>query len=108
FRWFDLERSEPLDLVQTPILVHDGALLRTDALELGVELAHVVLRELLDRIAEVGGAAVLVFHPNNLARQDFLGLFRAAVDYGLEHGAGFAWVRDLARWWRERESAAER
>jgi peptidoglycan/xylan/chitin deacetylase (PgdA/CDA1 family) len=107
FRWFDLARGEALDLVQAPLLVHDGALLRADALELGAELAHVVLREFLDRIAEVGGAAVLVFHPNNLARRDYLDLFRATIEYGLERGAWFASVRDLDRWWRGREAAVQ-
>ena len=40
FRWFDSARDSALDLVELPMLVHDGALLRADALELDVELAR--------------------------------------------------------------------
>jgi peptidoglycan/xylan/chitin deacetylase (PgdA/CDA1 family) len=104
FRWFDLERDATLDLVELPMLVHDGALLRADALELGPELARETLREFLDRIAAVGGLATLVFHPNNLDRPEYLELFRAAIAYGLEHDAWFASVRDLDARFRARES----
>ena len=91
-----------IDLVQLPIAAHDGALLREDALELGVDLAQTTLRTLLDRIASVGGVATLVFHPNNLERDDYVELYRATIAYGLEHGAWFATVRELAAWLRAR------
>jgi hypothetical protein len=106
FRWFDLEQAAPVGVVQLPLIVHDGALLRADALELGVELAGRVLRELLDRIAAVGGVATMVFHPNNLERPDYLELFRTTIAYGLERDAWFASVRDLDAWLRSREEPA--
>jgi peptidoglycan/xylan/chitin deacetylase (PgdA/CDA1 family) len=84
-----------VDLVELPIAAHDGALLRPDALELGVELAERTLRTLLDRIASVGGVATLVFHPNNLERDDYLELYRSTIAYGVERGAWFATVREL-------------
>lgn len=104
FRLFDLERDAELDLLEVPLLVHDGALLRPDALELDVELARETLRLFVDRVAEVGGVATLIFHPNNLERDDYLELFRTAIDYGVERGAWFASLRDVDRWWREREA----
>src|SRR5205085_5908775 len=104
FRWFDLERAEPVDVVEVPLVFHDGAFLRADALELGVELAGRVLRELLDRVAAAGGLATFVFHPNNLERPEYLELFRTAIAYGLEREAWFASLRDLDEWWRSREA----
>jgi hypothetical protein len=91
-----------IDLVQLPIAAHDGALLRPDALELGVELARSTLRVLLDRIATVGGVATLVFHPNNLERDDYLELYRDTIAYGVERGAWFATVREVDAWFRSR------
>ena len=102
FRWFDAERDCALDLVQLPPLVHDGALLRDDALELGVEVASLTLHGFLDRIAEVGGVATVVVHPNNLISPDHLRLFREVVEYGTGRGAWFASVRDLDAWLRAR------
>jgi peptidoglycan/xylan/chitin deacetylase (PgdA/CDA1 family) len=91
-----------LDLVQLPIAAHDGALLRADALELGVDLAGTTMRTLLDRIASVGGVATLVFHPNNLERDDYLELYRDTIAYGVERDAWFATVRELDAWLRAR------
>ncbi len=104
FRIFDLERNERLDLLELPLLVHDGALLRADALELDVELAWATTKSLFDAVAEVGGVVTLVFHPNNLERPDYLELLTTTMDYGLERGAWFASLRDIDRWWREREA----
>lgn len=103
FRWFDVERDSALDLVEVPMLVHDGALLRPDALELGPELARQTIREFIDRIAEVGGVATFVFHPNNLERPEYLALFEATIAHGLSRDAWFASVRELDAWFRERE-----
>ena len=102
FRWFDVHRDSALDLVELPMLVGDVALLRADALELGLELAQETLIGRLERIAEVGGVATLVFHPNNLEDPDYLALFRRAIAYGTECGAWFASVRDLDAWFRAR------
>jgi peptidoglycan/xylan/chitin deacetylase (PgdA/CDA1 family) len=103
FRFFDLERQEQLDLLQVPLLLHDGALLRPDALELDVDLAREVIRQFVDTAAETNGVATMIFHPNNLERDDYLELYSFALDYGLERSAWFVSLRDLDRWWRERE-----
>jgi peptidoglycan/xylan/chitin deacetylase (PgdA/CDA1 family) len=103
-RLFDLDRGAPLDLVEVPLLVHDGALLRPDALELGRELGLATLTSFLDTVREVGGLATVIVHPNNLARDEYLALFEATIEYGLRHGAWFASVRDVDAWWREREA----
>ena len=104
FRFYDVEREERLDLLELPLLVHDGALLRPDALELDVPLAREAIRQFIDTAAETNGVATLIFHPNNLERDDYLELFRFALDHGLERGAWFASVRDLDEWWRGREA----
>jgi peptidoglycan/xylan/chitin deacetylase (PgdA/CDA1 family) len=103
FRHHDVASGETLDLVQLPLYLHDGALLRPDALELDVASAAEAVRRLIDRAEELGAVATVVFHPNNLARDDYLELYTTTLDYGLERGAWFASVRDLDTWWRERE-----
>ena len=103
FRWFDVDRDATTGLVELPMLVHDGALLRNDALELGLELAKETLRVFLGRLADVGGAATMVFHPNNLDDDAHRELFRTAIEFGIERNAWFASVGDLDRWFRNRE-----
>jgi hypothetical protein len=103
FRFFDVEGEKRLDLLEVPLLVHDGALLRTDALELDVPLARDVIRQFVDTAAETHGLATLIFHPNNLEHEEYLDLFRYSLDYGVERGAWFASLRDVDEWWRARE-----
>jgi peptidoglycan/xylan/chitin deacetylase (PgdA/CDA1 family) len=103
FRWFDVSRDTPLDLVELPMLVHDGALLRPDALELGPELAQQTVRDFVDRVADVGGVATFVFHPNNLERDAYLALFETTIAHGIARDAWFASARELDAWFRDRE-----
>jgi hypothetical protein len=104
FHHFDLERDERLNLLEVPLVVNDGPLLRNDGLELDVELARGAVRGLIDKVAEVGGVATILFHPNSLERTEFLELFRDSIDYGLGRGGWFASLRELDTWWREREA----
>jgi peptidoglycan/xylan/chitin deacetylase (PgdA/CDA1 family) len=104
FRHFDVERGEALDLVELPLAIPDGPLLRADGLELDVELARETMRRIVDSVAGCGGVASILFHPNNLARPEFLELFRWSIEYGKERGAWFASLRDVDRWWRDREA----
>lgn len=104
FRMFDLERDSSLELLEVPFAVHDGALLRSDALELDVELACRTIQSFMDAVAASGGVASLLFHPNNLLHPDFLELYRFSIAYGRERNGWFASLRDIERWWRRRSA----
>lgn len=106
FRWYDLDADRPLDLVQVPPLVHDGALLRADALELDVDLASRVLGDALGRTERAGGLLTVVFHPNNLADPRYLQLFTTLVDEALRRDAWFCSLADVDALWRAREESA--
>lgn len=104
FRHFDLDRGERIDLLLVPLAVHDTPLFRPDGLELDLDLACDAVRRIVDAIVATGGVATFLFHPNNLARPDFDELLRWTIGYGLDRGAWFASLRDIDRWWREREA----
>lgn len=104
FRHFDVEREQRVDVLEVPLVIPDTPLMRSDGLELDVAQARVAMQLLIDRVADVGGVATILFHPNNLAHPDFLGLYRWSLEYGLERGGWFASLRQLDRWWREREA----
>jgi peptidoglycan/xylan/chitin deacetylase (PgdA/CDA1 family) len=104
FHFFDLSRDRRLDLLEVPVTIHDGALFRPDCLELDLDLARKTLKTLLDAIADAGGLATLVFHPNNLEEERYLDIFRFTIEYGLARGAWFASLAEVERWWRAREA----
>ena len=105
FFLFDMAADRPLDVLEVPMLVHDGPLLRADGLELDVELGRETMQLVIDRIAAAGGVATLLFHPNNLARREFYELYGWAIDYLIDRDAWITSLRGLDSWWRERALA---
>ena len=104
FRLFDLPGGASTDVLEVPLIVQEGPLLAENALELDRKQAIEVLRLLLDRVAEVGGVATLLFHPHSLVNPDHLAFYRWSIEYGRSKDAWFASLRDIGNWWREREA----
>ncbi len=102
FWLFDDEAQRPLHLLEVPLVAQDTALLRDDTLRLDVERARDLLRDLADRCRSASGVMTALFHPNGIAQEDARRLFRWTIEYGLEHGAWFATLRDVDVWWRRR------
>ena len=104
FRHFDVTAGERLELLQIPLIAQDASLLDTWGLELDVSHAKEVVTQLLDDAAELGTASTLVFHPDKLARPDWLALYEHALDHAAERGAWLTSLAELARWWEARET----
>jgi peptidoglycan/xylan/chitin deacetylase (PgdA/CDA1 family) len=104
FRHFDLESCSRLELLQVPLVIHDGPIFNAVALELDVDLALDLVRRLVDVVAAAGGIATLSFHPNNIEDERYLVLYRSAIEYGLERGGWVTSVEAIQSWWRERAS----
>jgi len=105
FWHFDLRARRSLDVLEIPLIVQESPLLSTAALELDGDTALAIVRSLLDSVASVGGVFTFLIHPHNIANPQFLTIFRGTIEYGLQRGAWFASLRDIDRWWREREAA---
>ena len=104
YHHFDVTGRRRLSLVEAPLIVEDTAVLGEAALGLGPAEARELVLGLLDEVAEVGGAATLLFHPDKLARPEWCALYEATVDHALEQGAWVTSLDELQRWWRDRES----
>jgi peptidoglycan/xylan/chitin deacetylase (PgdA/CDA1 family) len=103
FHLFDLRARRPVDVIEVPLIVEEFPLLRPNALELDRTLAERVVEQLIGRVAAVGGVATLLFHPHSLASDDYLALYRRSIEYALEAGAWVTSLREIERWWRDRE-----
>jgi hypothetical protein len=104
FRHFDVAAREPLDLLEVPLVAQDASLLDAWGLELDVSDAFDVVSGLLDRAAELGTAVTLVFHPDKLARPDWLELYERSLDHAAARGGWLTSLHELATWWRGREA----
>lgn len=100
FRMFDPGTDQPLDLLQMPLIVQDNPLAQLSA---GCEDLMVQRGvELIDRVAEHGGAITLLWH--NQHRPDSTA-FRCYTRLLAEAAAREAWgcsMRQINDWWRPR------
>lgn len=103
FRQFDPASRRSLELLEVPLVVQDGALLGEIGVAVDAKGAQHAVRQLFDEAAETGGVMTVVFHPDKLARPDWLALYEWTLDDALERGAWIASLRDLDEWWRARE-----
>lgn len=102
--FFDVGRDRPLDLVQLPMVIMDGAMFSTVALELDRARAKRLMALIMDRIIETGGCVSLLFHPENLAAPTTLELYRWGVRYCMERGAWAAPLKQIEDHWRARSA----
>jgi peptidoglycan/xylan/chitin deacetylase (PgdA/CDA1 family) len=104
FRHFDLAAGRELPLLEVPLVIHDGPLVRTDGLGLdeagAIEAALRIVRE----VEASGALATVLLHPNSISEPRFEAVYRALLDYAVERGAWVASLREVAEWWSEREA----
>jgi hypothetical protein len=103
FFQFDLTAGRRLNVLEVPLIVQEGALFASNALELDRELAQEVVRSTIDKVAAVGGVTTFLIHPHSLLDPDVAYLYEWALDYSLDAGAWVASVKEIDEWWRRRE-----
>lgn len=100
---FDRNTEEFVNIVELPVVIMD----RTFDRYLGVsdEKAFELTRVILDRTAEVGGVATILWH-----NTDFVGsrreLYERILAYGRERNAWMPMARDVVAYWREQTPGA--
>lgn len=105
--FFDVGRDRALDLVQLPMIIMDGSVFSTVALEMDLPRAKALAKLVMDRIIATGGCVSLLFHPENLAAENTFALYRWCVAYCMERGAWGASVKQIEDWWRSRSARLE-
>jgi peptidoglycan/xylan/chitin deacetylase (PgdA/CDA1 family) len=107
FRPWNPEARRPHDLWEIPLTAMDGALFRVAKLEVAAALDQV--RKQLDVVAEVGGLAVLLWHPNAADRVRFPGWWDCYIGVLEELSRRPAWVAttgEIHAWWASRVTSA--
>lgn len=96
---WDHRRGATLPLLELPLHIQDGPLMRgTGSVEEAVESA-VGLMETTDRL---GGCLVILWHPQWLGTDAGLAVFRAILQEGKRRNAWGCTTRELAAWWLAR------
>jgi hypothetical protein len=99
-RLWSVGKKRWLDVLEIPLVLHDGALLRGDNLDLSPDAAFRFCRKVIERVAAVRGVVSLLWHPENLVKPGYFELYCRLLDLLKEEGAWGASAREIASWWK--------
>ena len=99
FRMWDAAARDWLKLVEIPLVLHDGALLRADNLDLDLESAFTLCKTIIDRVAGTRGVVTLLWHPDKAALPDWFALYTRLLEYIHQQNGWGASARQIHGWW---------
>lgn len=99
FRMWDAAAHDWLKLVEIPLVLHDGALLRPDNLDLDLESAFALCKTIIDRVVETRGVVTLLWHPDKAALPDWFALYTRLLEYIHQQNGWGASARQIHEWW---------
>lgn len=102
FSIFDIEQNKPLSLIEVPLIIQDGALMGSNALEHPPANAFSLIKPMIDNVRQVNGCVTFLFHPDGFTKPGMDSLYRQIIAYCLEQNAWVANLNELQKWWRER------
>ncbi len=103
YLFFDAVSEEMIPILEVPLVIHEGALFGTNALEYDVDMARDVVGRMIDETAEHNSCLTMVVHPHSLvdgACEEFYSWF---LGYCIEKRAWVTSLRGVYEWWKRRE-----
>jgi hypothetical protein len=104
---FDLLNEVTIPVLEVPLIIHDGPLTGSDALEYDISLARDVTKRLVDRVAATGGCVTVSFHPHSFLDDLYEELYAWLVEYCLARNGWVVSLKAVCEWWRKRERVLE-
>jgi len=99
FRFKNNSQKTYLDILQIPLIIQDGALMRRDNLDLTEEYAFRVCRKFIDRVAATKGVITLLWHPDKIIRPGWFHVYERLLEYiHMKNGWG-ASLKEVHDWW---------
>jgi hypothetical protein len=108
FRQWDVVNNKPLELLEIPQVIMDGALFYEHSLELSEELALKNCFAIMDRVEAAGGVLTISWHPNHINKPRFLNTFKAVLKEALRRNAWGCSATELSNQWNNYLQACTR
>ena len=97
---YDGENNERLPILELPLVIQDGALLNSrKGLSLDKDTAFAYLRQLVDRVENVGGVLTLNWHPRFVGEDPWWSLYERVLRHLETKDAWVASVDEIGNWW---------
>ncbi len=97
--------SRWLPVYEIPLILHDGALMRWDNLDLDSEIAFEFGKAIVDRVAKVRGVLSLLWHPENLVKPGYFEVYCKLLDYIRDQNGWGSSAREIIEWWKSSGNA---
>jgi peptidoglycan/xylan/chitin deacetylase (PgdA/CDA1 family) len=106
WRLYDLESDRRLSVVEVPLIVQDGALLRQDkGLRLDEDTALEYVLRMAGEVERVGGVLTLLWHADAIATPVWLRVYERALSSLRDRNPWFASVREIGEYWKKSQTA---
>ncbi len=92
---YKIGSNQGLSLLEVPMLIMDGALFTTNAMELNEELAIYKSLQIMDYCEKIGGVLTINFHPNYIVFEKWWNVFKAIVNEAKNRNAYNASLQDI-------------
>lgn len=99
---YDLQNHRQLSLIETPLVIQDGALLGENALEYSPYKAMDIVKTFTSQTSQVEGCLTLLFHPDIFMKPGLAPLYRSIIKHCLSQNAWVTDLNTLQNWWRSR------
>jgi len=98
---YDLQAEKKLSIIELPLIVQDGALLkRFKGMRLNEETAFQYVVQITETIENVGGVLTLLWHPHSIYNIKWWNLYLRILQYLHNKDPWFATVMDVGKWWK--------
>lgn len=102
FRFRNDSQRSYLGILQIPLIIQDGAVMRQDNLDLTEEYAFRVCRTLIDRVAATRGVITLLWHPDTVLLPGWFHVYERLLEYIHGKNGWGASVKEVHDWWEGR------
>jgi peptidoglycan/xylan/chitin deacetylase (PgdA/CDA1 family) len=102
FYLYDFIADKELELLEVPLVIQDIALFRNLQMDFETAVNHCF--EVMQEVAEIGGAMTLLWHNNYYASSAEYSAYQAILKKASQLGAWGCSVRQMYHWWKNRRS----
>lgn len=99
-RVWDMKSQSWIGLVECPLIIQDGALLRNDNLDLDENAAFEICRKIIDRVISTKGVITILWHPDVIIKLSWWNLYKRILAYIHEKNGWGASVEEIYNWWK--------
>ncbi len=100
FYWYDAISDRQLDILESPLIIQDVALFRILQMDVDTAIRHCV--EIMEVVADLGGAMTVLWHNNYHASAPEFKTYQLLLQEAARLGAWGCSLRQLMKWWRQR------